>query len=244
VFIALWFFLLEKLSPMHPDILGQALLDYLNGDSTAELTLYTSYGETESMPASIFFRGPDDMPPLEQYALHVCSGKVLDAGAGAGSHSLILQQRKLAVTALDISPLCAEVMRRRGVQRVICADIFKVESTSFDTVLLLMNGLGLAGNRENLPVLLRRLKKLLRKQGQILVDSCDISYLTEELPAENQVTGEITYQFAYKGNRGLPFTWLYLEYPQLATAAQKAGLMSQLIYAEETGQYLARLINR
>jgi 2-polyprenyl-3-methyl-5-hydroxy-6-metoxy-1,4-benzoquinol methylase len=55
---------------------------------------------------------------IEQKALKLSKGKVLDIGAGAGSHSLYLQnERNLDVTALDISPKSIEVCKLRGIKK-------------------------------------------------------------------------------------------------------------------------------
>lgn len=226
------------------DILGKALMDYIQGHIDAQLLVNTSYGEIETMPVHTFFRTENDLPLLEQYALNLCSGKVLDVGAGAGSHSLLLQKKGLQVYALDISPLAVKVMRERGVKNAVCGDIFEFSASTFDTILLLMNGIGLAGNLQKLPELLSKFKKLLKPGGQLLLDSCDVSYLAEDNRNQSGYVGEITYQFEYNHVTGEPFGWLYLDAVKLKSFAKQAGWNSQIIYEDETGQYLARLTVR
>ena len=49
----------------------------------------------------------------EEAALDLCRGRTLDVGAGAGCHSLILQERGLDVVAIDVAPEAVEVMRNQ-----------------------------------------------------------------------------------------------------------------------------------
>lgn len=221
------------------DILGKALIDYINGNTDATLLVHTSYGETEVMPVHVFFRDETTMPDVEQYMLSLCKGKVLDAGAGAGSHSLCLQQRGLEVYALDISPLAVEVMQQRGVIHTVCADIFDYKAASFDTILLAMNGIGIAQNIKNLKLLLSHLKNLLKTGGQVLLDSCDVSYL-RGTNIYTYYIGEVTYQFEYTNEKGEPFEWLYLDMATLKRMAGAMGWRCQIIYEEEEA-YAARL---
>src|SRR5882724_8052805 len=104
------------------DILGQALWDYYHDISPGKLWIHNKYGPKEDMPVHTYFRAGEDMPKLELAALQTCCGKVLDIGAGVGSHTLILQQKGLDVTALDVSPKAAEVMKLRGVKKAVCTD--------------------------------------------------------------------------------------------------------------------------
>jgi SAM-dependent methyltransferase len=221
------------------DVLGRAMIDYLGGDKEAFLVLHTSYGEIEAMPVSVFFREYEQMPALEKYALSLCKGRILDAGAGAGSHSLLLQDSGLTVTALDISPMAVEVMRQRGVQQVVAGDLFELSPEPFDTILLLMNGIGIARDMKQVKYLLKHLKTLLLPEGQILLDSCDVNYLAGENVYQHYI-GEVTYQFEYKGQKGEPFGWLYLDVKTLKKTARVAGWQCQIIY-EEGESYLARL---
>jgi SAM-dependent methyltransferase len=221
------------------DVLGRAMKDYLEGDKEAFLVLHTSYGEIEAMPVNVFFRDYEQMPALEKYALSLCTGRVLDAGAGAGSHSLVLQKRGLSLTALDISPIAVEVMRQRGVRQVVAGDLFKLSLEPFDTILLLMNGIGIARDMKQVKYLLKHLKTLLLPGGQILLDSCDVNYLDGENIYQHYI-GEVTYQFEYKTEKGDPFGWLYLDVKTLKKTARASGWQCQIIY-EEGESYLARL---
>jgi SAM-dependent methyltransferase len=223
------------------EILGQAVYDHYNGDRKNKLWIYNKYGPREEMPVDIYFRTEDDMPDLEWLAIERCNGIVLDIGAGAGSHSLVLQQHGLDVIALDISPLLVSVMRKRGVKKVVDADVYQYSNTRFDTLLLLMNGVGLAETLDGLKVLLLHLKTLLDPDGQILFDSSDVAYLYEgNLPADRYY-GEISYQYAYKKEKTEWFNWLYVDEHTMKSIAFNCGLDMEVLLEDEFGQYLARL---
>src|SRR3982074_2027168 len=100
---------------MVKDLFGQALYDFFNGIKGNKLWIHNKYGPKEEMPLDVYFRIDDEMPAMELLAIEQCYGNVLDIGAGAGSHALILQQNGLAVTALDISCLAVNIMKERGV---------------------------------------------------------------------------------------------------------------------------------
>jgi SAM-dependent methyltransferase len=169
-------------------------------------------------------------------------GKVLDIGAGAGSHSLVLQQRGLDVTALEISPLAAKVMRQRDVKNVTEADIFTYQADTYDTLLLLMNGIGLAGTLENLKIFLKHARTLLNPGGQLLFDSSDIAYLYEgNLPADRYY-GEIAYQYEYKKHFTDWFNWLYIDEQTLTQTAAAEGWDIEVLFEDEFSQYLVRFM--
>lgn len=153
---------------------GRALLDFFNGKTKAAVTVHEADGKKRKMPMSTFFRKSVDFPFLESTALSLCRGRVLDIGAGAGCHSLTLQEQGFAVCAIDISPQAVEVMRKRGVKEVYCADIFDFQSEPFDTILMMMNGIGLVENPADLNRFLTVVHCLLTKGGQILLDSSDM----------------------------------------------------------------------
>ncbi len=224
------------------DVLGQAIWDYYHKNKPAKLWIHNTYGPKEEMPVEVYFRDAGNMPPLEVKAMAQCRGTVLDIGAGAGSHALYLQQQGLDVTAMDISPSAAKVMADRGVAQVVQADIFLYTEKKFDTLLLLMNGIGLAGSITKLRIFLRHAKKLLLPGGQLVFDSSDIAYLYEDkLPANGTYYGELAYEYAYKGQKSGWFNWLYVDKATLAQTALAEGWDTEILFDDGADQYLAKL---
>lgn len=229
------------------DPMGAAILDYQTKGKAGKLSILSSMFEEDEMPVKHLFRNLKEMPMLEQKALRLAKGKVLDVGAGAGCHALALQAQSIAVKAIDISPLSCEAMELRGVMDAECINLFDEHlETGFDTILLLMNGTGIAGKIENLPALFNRLKALLNKGGQILIDSSDIKYIYENEDGSFDINlnaayyGEVDYQMVYKDVKGDSFDWLYVDFPLLKSIAESCGLHGELIAEGEHYDYLAR----
>ena len=227
--------------------MGAAILDYQTKGKAGKLSILSSMFEEDEMPVKHLFRNLEEMPMLEQKALSLAKGKVLDVGAGAGCHALALQAQSIAVKAIDISPLSCEAMELRGVMDAECINLFDEHlETGFDTILLLMNGTGIAGKIENLPALFNRLKALLNKGGQILIDSSDIKYIYENEDGSFDINlnaayyGEVDYQMVYKDVKGDSFDWLYVDFPLLKSFAESCGLHGELIAEGEHYDYLAR----
>lgn len=228
---------------MDKDVFGRALIDYQAGKTSIPLLLHNSYGQPEDMPTEVFFRTPDDFSELEHIALVLCDGHTLDIGAGAGSHALYLQNKGMNVTALEISPNACQTMHMRGIENIINADIYAHTGVQYDTLLMLMNGIGIAGQLAQLPKLLEKCKSLLKPGGQLLFDSSDISYLYEDPAVVKPVDyhGEVRFQYEYLGNLGQPFDWLYVDQQALIELAQPLGWVVQILYEDEYDQYLARM---
>lgn len=232
---------------MQNDILGKALLDYFHGKYTEDILTETNISEEDILPLPYFFRSFKEMPSIEQKALKLAKGKVLDAGCGAGSHALYLQQQGLDVFAIDLSPGAIEVCRLRGVKNAKVIDILKV-SEQFDTIVLLMNGTGIFKTLENAPAYILHLKTLLKPGGQILIDSSDLIYMFDEdedggiwVTGDKDYYGELTFTMSYKGESTEAFDWLYLHFDLLNALAQEAGLQCELIMEGNHFDYLARL---
>lgn len=218
------------------------MLDYQNGLNTEDLITATSISEEDILPISYLFRSYDEMPILEQKALDLCTGKVLDVGCGAGSHSLYLKQKGLTVKSIDISPKAIEVCKRRGLTNVACLDIIN-EEEKFDTIILLMNGSGVFRSLSQTPYFLNHLKNLLTTFGQILIDSSDISYMYEDHLDVNELShyyGELDYYITYKGASEV-FPWMYLDYDNLNAIAKEVGLKCELVLQGEHYDFLAKL---
>jgi SAM-dependent methyltransferase len=222
------------------DVLGQAMVDYYSNKKVAKLWIHNKYGEKEEMPVNVYFRDKETMPDLELIALQNCNGKVLEIGAGAGSHALALQDKGLDITALELSAGAVEVMQQRGVQKVIQEDIFNYAGDRFDTLLLLMNGIGLTRTIEGLKRFLAQAKALLNPGGQLIFDSSDVAYLYDSLPIEKYY-GEIDYQYEYRKTKTDWFRWLYVDQEILVTIANEQGYRVELLTVDIYDQYLVKL---
>lgn len=225
------------------DILGQAILDYHQQNKRGKLWIFDEFEQKTEMDTSIYFRNFSQMPKLEQLALNLCFGKTLDIGAGAGSHSLYLQQKDIDVIALDISEKCCEVALDRGVKKVMCTDFFDLNTDEkFDTLLLLMNGIGICEDIFGFPIFLDRAEKLLNKGGQLIFDSSDIAYMfdEEEFP-EDKYYGEFICAYGYKKQKTNWFSWLYLDFDSMQKIASEKGWKVEKIYEDDHFQYLAKL---
>ncbi|WP_046242772.1 class I SAM-dependent methyltransferase [Hymenobacter terrenus] len=233
-----------------PDILGQAILAYHRGDADASLTVHCNVADDEPLPAAYFFRTLLQMPDLERLALDESRGRVLDLGAGAGCHSLELQSRGFEVKAVDVSAGAVQVMAERGVRTVARHDLFAPlppTELPYDTILLLMNGLGLTGTLSGLDKFLAHARTLLAPGGQILATSSDVRYLYEDedgallLNLNGPYYGEVEYTLSYQDHTGAAFPWLFVDAALLNDAAETAGYTADFLGEDEDGQYLVRL---
>lgn len=235
------------LSPNN-DPMGAAIRDYQSKGKASHLRVLSSMFDEDEMPVAHLFRTFNQMPRLEQKALSMAKGRVLDIGAGAGCHALALQERGLEVKAIDISLLSCEVMKERGVKDAECVNLFNPQlQGKYDTLLLLMNGTGIAGKLNRLPMLLNRLKELLAEGGQILIDSSDLKYIYENEDGSMDIDlnapyyGEVDYQMQYKNIKGEPFDWLYTDPMLLASISKQCGLNCEIVEEGENYDFLARL---
>lgn len=226
--------------------MGEAIWDYYHKNSPQDLLTETSISEIDELPVEYLFRNYQEMNEIEQKALQLSQGKVLDIGAGAGCHSLYLQNEKhLNVTAVDISQKSIEICRLQGIKNAISGNILEFPEEKFDTILLLMNGTGIFKSLSKIDTYLQKLKTLLSPNGQILIDGTDIIYMFDKdedggvyIPADGYY-GEVDYILHYKGEIELT-TWLYLDYPTLEKACIYNGLKAEKILQREYS-YLARL---
>jgi SAM-dependent methyltransferase len=228
------------------------------------------HGRKAIMPVETYFRNSEEMPELEWIALQQCRGRILDVGAGAGSHSLALQLLGQDVTALEISPLAASVIHARGVRQIICQDFFSLAIESrppgsspghpdspaggsltsaghpgspaglYDTLLLMMNGIGLSGTLDGLRLFLHKAHLLLRPGGRLVFDSTDVAYLYDGRPPKTSpYYGEVRYQYEYRRERSDWFNWLFIDRKTLTDLAATEGWKTEVIFEDKSDQYLA-----
>ncbi len=224
------------------DLPGLAIKDFYEKKLKSKLYVHDQFGPKVEMPISMYFRDEVEMPELEDVALENCEGRVLDVGAGAGSHALALQVKGLDVSALEISPAACEVMESRGVKDVICADFFKFNSKEkYDTILLLMNGIGLCGTIENLKTFLKKAEELLNEDGRLVFDSSDTIYMYEHDILPERYYGEVECAYSYKNLKTDFFKWLYIDQDKLREVAEELGWEMKVLFEDNHYQYLVEL---
>lgn len=235
--------------PPDRDPMGTAIRDYHRTGSARQLRVCSTMFDEDELPVPHLFRTRKTLPPLEVEALDLARGRVLDVGAGAGCHALPLQNAGFEVTALDISPLAVEVMRERGLRNVVLGDFFTDDfGHGFDTILMLMNGIGICGGLNELPAFFHRLDHLLADGGSVLTDSCDLRFVLGDEegnidPEEfDGYYGEVDYRMCYAGIEGEPFNWLYVDFSTLSAAASASGFVAECLREGVDGAYLARLV--
>jgi SAM-dependent methyltransferase len=227
------------------DLFGKALYEYYFNGFESEVSLHNNYGPPEPYSIKAYFKDESDFSNLEIFSMHQCYGKVLDIGSGTGSHSLYLAREGIEVHSIDISGYCVEIMKKRGVEKSILGDIYDYDGPKYNTLFLMMNGIGIAGKLRYLPLLFSKFSDLLLPGGQVLFDSSDITYLYHDSPIPiDRYYGELSFQFECNGIKGSWFDWLYLDPDKLTFLSGKYGWHTQVIYEDNNDSYLARLVKK
>ncbi|MCP4896235.1 MAG: class I SAM-dependent methyltransferase [bacterium] len=230
--------------------LAQAIAAYHGGCKGACLVVRSSLWADEAMSAAAYYRPSDQpLPALEQIALDACRGRVLDVGAGAGRHALVLQGMGSDVVAIDAAQEAVRVMNQRGVRQTRCVSWQEIDDGQFDTVLLLMHGIGVVGDLDGLRTFLRRAPSLLTDQGQLIFDSADLSEafeaegidLSQIEIDEGGYLGEVRFELEFDGVRGEEYSWLFVDEESLSVVAAEFGFECEVIAHGTRGTYLARL---
>ena len=235
---------------INKDPMGRAILDYYQLKNADRLRVFSPMFEEDEIPLTTLFRSYKSMPRIERKALDMVKGRVLDVGAASGCHSLVLQKRGIDVTAIDISPLSVETMKLRGVKKVMEQDFFELGSQrhdftqkeqQYDTILMLMNGIGIVGTLNRMPRFFSLLDKILAPGGQVLCDSSDISYVFEGEMPDMIYYGEQSFYMQYKDIIGDSFPWLYIDSHTLKQIATANGYHAEVVAEGEHFDYLARI---
>ncbi len=240
------------MNPQAMEPFGNALVAYFEGDTGAEVVVRRDDGLAAPIPVSHFFREESGFTEIEKNAIALCKGHILDIGAGTGLHSMVLQGKGCQVTAIDISPQAAGIMKMRGVKDVRYADVFEFDGGPFDTLLMLGHGIGMAESMVGLDRFLSKALTLLTEGGQVIMDSLDVR-MTDS-PANlayheanrkaGRYFGEVRMQFEFRGMKGPFCGWLQVDDETMSQHAGMAGWQCEIIQRDNTGDYLARLTRK
>ncbi len=168
-----------------PDAYGELLLAAYEGRAAHEV-MEREDGLLYVGDPSDYFAPFRRWPAAERKAMRFVRGRTLDVGAGAGRVALHLQERGHEVVAIDTSPLALEVCRRRGVKRTEVRSLADLDGLGvFDTVLILRNNLGLAGNASRS----RATFAGFAARPALITDSVDPSRITDPIMRDGAANG-------------------------------------------------------
>lgn len=225
-----------------------ALKAYHAGNRSASFLIRRDDGFEVQVPVSLFF-SEQAFPDLEVRALDLCKGRVLDIGAAAGRHSMELIRRGFSVTSLDIASDVEDILRDRGIKEIVISDVFTFSGDRFDTLLMLMNGIGIVGTVDRLDLFLNHAHRLVASGGQILCDSIDVSVTSDPIHvayrqqniASGRQPGQQSFTITYENQQGAVFDWLHIDFPTFSRHCLKANWKAELIYEDGDGHYLCRV---
>ncbi len=227
------------------DPIGKAILDYSEQIHDDNIVVSSELCDDDIIPVDYLFRSYEAFPEIEKMALNQCKGIVLDVGAAAGIHSRELENRGLKTKSIDTSEGSVKYMQSIGLNAEQI-DFYAIENERFDTLLFLMNGIGIAGTLSKLPTFLQKCKELLNPGGKLICDSTDIKYLYENedgslwVDLASEYYGNFKYQMRYKDQESPWFEWLYLDKEKFRDAAEKEGFTFKLLM-EEGDHFLVEL---
>lgn len=227
------------------DPIGFAIQEYAQKKRPDDIIVTSDICDDDIIPLEVLFRSFEEMPEIEQTALQRASGKILDVGAGAGIHALYLQDQGFDVDCIDISEGAVKYLKANGM-KAEQVNFFSLKDKQYDTILMLMNGIGIAGKLSNLEKTLTHAKSLLKPGGKILCDSSDIRYLYEDedgslwIDLNTEYYGNFRFQMKYKKEKGPWFDWLYVDFDNLFQSAKNVGLKAQRVL-EADDHYLAEI---
>lgn len=233
------------MSELKNDPFGRAIQDFTHQIPVKPIVVASDICDDDTIPVPYLFRSYDEMPKLERVALSHCSGRILDIGAGTGIHAKYLMDAGKTVEAIDISQGCVEYMNSLGIPAKQ-VNFFDLEAGNYDTLLMLMNGIGIAGTLDRLDAFLLHAKKLVNPGGKIICDSTDIKYLYEDEDGSMWVDlstayyGNFRFQMHYKDHSTDWFDWLYVDYENLRQSAERTGWTIEQLFSDED-HYLAVL---
>jgi SAM-dependent methyltransferase len=228
------------------DPLGAAINDFNHCQKTQNIIVKSDLCDDDVIPVAYLFRSYEMMPKIEQTAINMCEGSILDVGAGTGCHSLILKEKGMKVLSIDTSKGCVDHMNSKGLNAQHIG-LLELTEPRFNTVLVLMNGLGLAGELENLDKFISHLKSLLLPNGKILCDSTDIKFMYENedgsvwVDLNSAYYGEMKFNMQYNNIESGWFPWVYVGQDKLKECCDKLGLSLTILEEGENNHYLAEI---
>ena len=232
------------------DVFGKALYNFWQGDRKTQYIVRRDDNYVNSDGLDVYFSQKPN--PLEEKALAYSKGNILDVGCGAGRHVLYYQNTQYNIIGVDNSPFAIKTCKERGCQNVQVMNILNsnFEHGQFDTILLFGHNIGIGESIDGCQKLLSVLRKLVSKNGVLLLTSIDVTetknlyhetYINNNIDNGNAI-GKFTIRIEYNNNIGDWFTWIYVDIQNLKKIAKNSGWIVNNVFSNEKGEYSAVLL--
>lgn len=241
---------MSKIEPLRPeeDAFGQKLLNAYRGNQVFEI-VERDDGYVDALDLKAYFSDFEEWDPIEQKAMKLVKGRVLDIGCGAGRHSLYLQKKGLDVLGIDISPLAIQVCKDRGLKKakVMSIEEMKFSPNSFDTIIMMGNNFGLFGSFKTAKKLLERFYKITSNDALIIAETRD-PYKTDnpahleyhELNREKgRMGGQVRIRLRYRRYVGRWFDYLMVSKEEMKDILRETGWEVKQFIDSGDSQYVA-----
>jgi SAM-dependent methyltransferase len=239
---------------VHPekDAFGNALYDHFrHRPACAVVERDDGYTDVER-DLHHYFADYKHWPRIEQRAIKLARGRVLDVGAGAGRHSLHLQKTGCRVTAIDVSPLALKVCRLRGVKdcRLVSLFDFKTRGPEFDAVIMFGNNFAVFGSRSRARKALKALYRQTTPGAVILGEVVD-PYRTDNRAhlryhrlnrERGRMGGQVRIRIRYHEHTGLWFDYFFVSPAELEVIVKGIGWRVARYFKDSGPVYIVCLV--
>jgi len=223
------------------DLLGNALEDYYSNDIKSKFLYYKNclqkdFNEKLDYDLGIYFRNLDTLYPLERKLIDLSYGNILDVGSCTGYYIPYLMNKGTTM-GIEVSSRINNIARKNGFHNCITGDIFKYKfDKKFDTITLIGNDIALSGTLYGLKKLLKKFRKLLNENGQVLVIISHIRTLNYWY---------VVFTPQYNDRVGIPAKYIFINTAFFLKVAPKYGFRATIVGKDEsTGilYYLVKLV--
>ena len=218
----------------HPnDLIALAIESFIRLQEEQLIQVWLNGEKEAPYLASYFVRNYEKMPVIEQKAMSLSKGKILDIGAGAGPHSAHLIGNNFEVHSLELNSMNCNRLRKINKAHVIEQDFFSWStSEEYDTILLLMNGFGICEIPNKLTKMGEKLKSLLNKDGQILAEITDYDF-SDFYDHDIKENPAVTFRLKYGDKFSKEFNWFYPKFSMIQTMCNQLDFKLEKVFQEE-----------
>ena len=202
------------------DLWGELLLDEFHHGAVRYKLVFVPKREVEYEAAEYL---STEFAEHETEALGYAHGRVLDIGCGAGRHSLWVAGRGHDVMGIDVSSGALEVCRLRGLDQVRHLSVFESDlpPSTYDSVLLMGNNMGMAGTLEGTRTMLRNAHEAAAPGALLIASFVPMDFVpAREWPEDGM---KFSHRIEYNGRAGPVFDWLFFKTSGLREILDQQG---------------------